>query len=130
MGKSLLDNITVEVVDNRARIRHFIALPQELNSSDPNWITPLNFEIRHRISSKNPFFEHARVCLWVAYREGRPVGRISAQVDELYLKTHGTNTPFTDQMLDFDGLNALLGTNEMLALGAGYDADNFEDSND
>ena len=46
------------------------------------------------------------------------------------LKTYGTNTPFTDQMLDFDGLNALLGTNEMLALGAGYDAKNFEDGND
>ncbi len=46
------------------------------------------------------------------------------------LKAHGTNTPFTGQMLDFDGLNALLGTNDMLALGAGYDAKNFEDSND
>jgi 2-methylisocitrate lyase-like PEP mutase family enzyme len=46
------------------------------------------------------------------------------------LKTHGTNTPFKDRMLDFDGLNALLGTNDMLALGAGYDAKNFEDSND
>lgn len=46
------------------------------------------------------------------------------------LKAHGTNTPFKDQMLDFDGLNALLGTNDMLALGAGYDAINFEDEND
>lgn len=46
------------------------------------------------------------------------------------LKSHGTNTPFKDRMLDFDGLNALLGTNDLLALGAGYDAKNFEDSND
>ena len=46
------------------------------------------------------------------------------------LKTHGSNMPFKDQMLDFGGLNKLLGTSDMLALGASYDANNFEDSND
>lgn len=45
------------------------------------------------------------------------------------LKTHGTNQPFRDRMLDFDGLNGLLGTEDMLALGAGYDAANFEGDN-
>ncbi|MBV9560995.1 MAG: isocitrate lyase/PEP mutase family protein [Bradyrhizobium sp.] len=35
----------------------------------------------------------------------------------------GSNRPFVDRMLDFDGLNALLGTPEMLALGARYEAD-------
>ena len=48
----------------------------------------------------------------------------------LSLKTHGSNAPFQEQMLNFDGLNELLGTNDMLALGASYDADNFEDNND
>jgi 2-methylisocitrate lyase-like PEP mutase family enzyme len=43
------------------------------------------------------------------------------------LKKHGSNMPFRDRMLDFDGLNALLGTSEMLASGAKYDAKNFED---
>ena len=38
------------------------------------------------------------------------------------LKTHGSNTPFRDRMLDFNELNALLGLEEMLALGASYDA--------
>ena len=48
----------------------------------------------------------------------------------LSLKTHGSNAPFQEQMLNFDGLNDLLGTNNMLALGASYDADKFEDNND
>ena len=39
------------------------------------------------------------------------------------LKTHGTTTPFADRMLDFDGLNALLGTEAILAAGAKYDPD-------
>ncbi len=43
------------------------------------------------------------------------------------LKTHGSNMPFKDNMLDFDGLNAVLGTDDMLANGARYDAVNFED---
>jgi 2-methylisocitrate lyase-like PEP mutase family enzyme len=46
------------------------------------------------------------------------------------LKSHGSNIPFQERMLDFDGLNGLLGTKEMLALGANYDAANFEDNND
>ena len=33
----------------------------------------------------------------------------------------GSNTEFTDKMLDFDGLNNLIGTNKMLAKGHKYD---------
>lgn len=42
------------------------------------------------------------------------------------LKAHGTNMPFKDNMLDFSELNGLLGTSELLAKGADYDARNFE----
>ena len=37
------------------------------------------------------------------------------------LRAHGTNAPFADRMFDFDGLNAVIGTPEMLALGARFD---------
>src|SRR5215467_12251817 len=37
------------------------------------------------------------------------------------LHTHGTTEPFRNRMLDFDGLNALIGTPEMLALGKTYE---------
>ena len=46
------------------------------------------------------------------------------------LKTHGTNQPFRNQMLDFYELNQVLGTEDMLATGASYDAKNFEDTDD
>ena len=40
------------------------------------------------------------------------------------LKAHGSTRAFADDMLDFDGLNALLGTQDLLQLGARYaDAD-------
>jgi 2-methylisocitrate lyase-like PEP mutase family enzyme len=41
------------------------------------------------------------------------------------LKRHGTTEPFRDRMLDFAGLNALLGTEQVLEHGKRYDADNF-----
>ena len=38
------------------------------------------------------------------------------------LKAHGTTTPFRARMLDFEALNALIGTPELLKLGSAYDA--------
>ena len=37
------------------------------------------------------------------------------------LASHGTTEPFRARMLDFDGLNALIGTPEMIALGQRYE---------
>src|SRR5262245_39813182 len=51
----------------------------------------------------------------------RALGRMAS---EYYgsLARHGTTEPFRDRMLDLDGLNALIGTKEMLARGARYEA--------
>lgn len=37
------------------------------------------------------------------------------------LRAHGSNTPFAERMFDFDGLNARIGTAEMLAMGKRFD---------
>ncbi len=44
-------------------------------------------------------------------------------VSEYYasLATHGTSEPFRDRMLDFKGLNDLIGTPELLAVGKRYE---------
>lgn len=51
----------------------------------------------------------------------RALGRMAG---EYYasLATHGTSEPFRHRMLDFTGLNDLIGTPELLALGKRYDA--------
>lgn len=43
------------------------------------------------------------------------------------LKQHGSTNPFRDRMLDFNALNALIGTPELLAQGRAYDPSNFGD---
>jgi 2-methylisocitrate lyase-like PEP mutase family enzyme len=54
----------------------------------------------------------------------RALGRMAA---EYYgsLATHGTTEPFRGRMLDFDALNAVIGTPEMLALGKRYETAAF-----
>ena len=42
-------------------------------------------EREEALSPKNPFFGHAEVQFWLAVRDGRDVGRVSAQIDKLAL---------------------------------------------
>lgn len=50
--------------------------------------------------------------------------RALAQTAQAYyqsLAQHGSNKPFADRMFDFNGLNSVLGTSDLLAKGARYD---------
>jgi 2-methylisocitrate lyase-like PEP mutase family enzyme len=55
---------------------------------------------------------------------GGIVRSIARTMQEYYesLAKHGTTEPFRSRMLDFSGLNALIGTPEMIALGKRYDS--------
>jgi len=88
------DDLDVRSVDNKARLKDFIYFPWSVYRDDPNWVAPLLIEQKQRYSNKNPFFEHARWQGWVAYRDGKPVGRISAQIDELYLERYADRTGY------------------------------------
>ncbi|MBU6473563.1 MAG: dATP pyrophosphohydrolase, partial [Alphaproteobacteria bacterium] len=59
----------------------FIGLPNRLHRDDPHYIAPLHLERLDALTPKNPFFGHAEVQFWLARKDGRDVGRISAQID-------------------------------------------------
>lgn len=80
--------ISVEVVTQGKQLRQFLALPHRIYATDPAWIAPLGFMKREQLSPANHFFEHARWRAWIAYRQGMPVGRITAQIDEMHLQQH------------------------------------------
>jgi len=83
---SSLSDVTVRPVTTEADKKAFIELVYRLNLSDPNWVPELKSEERELITpGKNPWFEHGEAQLFLAWRAGRsePVGRISAQIDEL-----------------------------------------------
>lgn len=61
----------------------FIRVPFGVYKDDPNWVPPLLFDRRDQIAPKHPFFRHAEMQGFIAYQNGAPVGRISAQIDRL-----------------------------------------------
>ena len=80
------DQIRIEAVSGKRELSAFIDCAYRLNASDPNWIAPLRSEMVELLTpGKNPFFEHARVQLFLARRGDEVVGRISAHIDELAL---------------------------------------------
>ncbi|RMB04897.1 N-acetyltransferase [Eilatimonas milleporae] len=77
-------SVSVRPVTGKADLKTFIRVTEQIYRDDPNWVQPLMVERLDALSpDKNPFFNHAEVTMWLAERGGRPVGRISAQIDDL-----------------------------------------------
>ncbi len=77
-------------VSSRRDLREFIDLPFRLHSSSGVWVPPLRLERRLFLSRRqNPLFSHGDAQLFLARRDGRAVGRISAQYDESFNAYHG-----------------------------------------
>ncbi len=88
------ESVQIIKVEGRRALNEFIRLPWSLYRDDPMWVPPLMMERREHLSPKNPYFKHASYCSWLAYRDSRPVGRISAQKDSLYLDRYRNATGF------------------------------------
>lgn len=88
------NSIDVRPVDGKQMLEAFIRVPWSIYQDDPNWVPPLLMERRDALSAKQPFFEHARWQAWIAYSDGVAVGRISAQVDDLYLQQQNARNGF------------------------------------
>ncbi len=91
-AKSARDGVIVRPVRTRRDLSAFVKVPHRVYVDDSAWIPPLHLERRLHLSPRhNAYFQHARWQGWVAYRDGRPVGRISAQIDELVRQHHGAD---------------------------------------
>ena len=76
-------------------LKEFMEVAFEVYRDDPVWVPPLEMEITDRLTpEKNPFFEHAEVALFTAWKDGKAVGRISAQIDHEHLRIHQDNAGF------------------------------------
>jgi len=88
-------SIEITPVKNPVALKQFINLPWEIYKHDPNWVAPLLMEARKEFDrSKNPFFQHAEAEYFLALKNGRPVGRITAQVDRNHVEFHNEKTGF------------------------------------
>jgi hypothetical protein len=115
-------DLAIRPVETRADRDAFIDLAWDVYREDPAWVPPLKAEVRALLTpGDNPWFEHAKARLWLAERGGRPVGRISAQVDELVQQHMGQGTGQWGmfEALDADAAAALIATAEDWLRGQG-----------
>ena len=99
--------ITTRPPASKADRRQFVDLVWEVYKDDPCWVPPLKDEVHGLIDPhKNPWFGHGKAEFWLAERDGKAVGRISAQVDELVQQQMA---PGTGQWGMFEALDAEAG---------------------
>ena len=73
-------------VSSKADKAAFVELPWHIYADDPAWVAPLKSDAADLITpGKNPWLEHGTAEYFLARRDGRVTGRISAHFDHLAL---------------------------------------------
>ena len=89
--------ITIEKITFPTKIKEFIDFPHDLYKEDPNYVPELYVAQSDLLNpKKNPFFEHSKMQLFLAYKDNKLVGRIAA------IK-NGTHISFTGNKEGFFG---------------------------
>lgn len=119
--------VQIRPVATWADRKAFVDIAYTLNRGDPNWVPPLKMDVAGTIDpKKNGWFSHAEAQLFLAEREGKVVGRISAHIDRLALempaeKGFGPGTGFWGMFdaEDEDAAKTLIATAEDWLRGKG-----------
>jgi ribosomal protein S18 acetylase RimI-like enzyme len=90
-----MGGITVRPLRGRQDLLRFIKLPWSIYDGDINWVPPLISERKKVLNrQKNPLFKHAEMELFLAERDGEPVGRIASTINHLHNSFHHENIGF------------------------------------
>lgn len=87
-----MSDLVIRPVESRRDLKKFVKVPFAVHRDHPEWVPPLIVDRMQFLNrKKNPYFDHAEVGLWIAERDGEPVGRISAQIDRCWDEYRGGN---------------------------------------
>lgn len=77
-------------VKTHSQLKTFIYLPELIHAGHDQWLPPLYLdEWGYFNARKNPAYQDARVRLFLAYDERRPLGRVMAIIPDRYNALHG-----------------------------------------
>ena len=78
--------VTVRPVAGRRDLKAFIRFPHRLYRGSPYWVPNLDFDEWNTLRpEKNPAFDHCQAKYWLAFRQGRIVGRIAAILNRKHI---------------------------------------------
>jgi GNAT superfamily N-acetyltransferase len=85
-----VSSVEIRPVRSRRDLKRFVKVPFRLHREHPQWVPPLIYDRMQFLDrGKNPWFEHGEAEYFLAERDGEPVGRITAQVDQIWDETQG-----------------------------------------
>ncbi len=88
-------SLEVKPVISADQKKLFIDIEWQLNKNVPHWVSPLRLDRKEVLDKKkNPFFQHAEIELFIAYKNGQPVGRIAAITNENHNKYYNDKSGF------------------------------------
>lgn len=77
-------SLAVRPVDTKARLRRFVTVPRMLYAGMEGYVAPLDHERLQLLDpARSGFHTHGEAAYFLAERDGRVVGRVSAQIDGL-----------------------------------------------
>ncbi len=98
-------NICLSVVNSKKKFKKFFNFPWEVYKDDPAWVPPIYEEINGFFKLNNPFWKHADAKLFLAYKNGKIVGRIAGIIDHLLIEKEKENIGyfgFFETINDYD----------------------------
>ena len=109
-------SLEIRRVENRRDLKKFVKFPLGLIKNYPNWVPSLFMDEMNTLSKdKNPAFEFCEADCWLAYRDGKVVGRIAALINNRVIEKWGQKSArfgWFDVIEDFEVAKALLETAE------------------
>jgi len=80
-----MSEIIVKEVLTKKELREFIYLPAKIHSNEPAWLPPLYSDEWHLFNrEKNRSYQYADTIFYLAYKDGKPAGRIMGLVNNRY----------------------------------------------
>jgi len=90
-----MNSIEIKTLHPTKDILKFIKFAWKIYKDDPYWVPPLLMDKKKILNKdKNPFFKAAQMEMFMAYKNGEPVGRIAAIKNDTHNKIHNENMGF------------------------------------
>jgi GNAT superfamily N-acetyltransferase len=117
--------LEIRRVETLRDLKKFIRFPIKLYAGDSHFVPTLDMDDLGTLrKDRNPAFEHCEAEYWLAWRNGRIVGRIAGIVNRLYIEKWGKKYArfgWIDFVDDFEVAAALLDTVEEWARSKGLE---------
>jgi len=95
-------SVEIRLVETKRDLKTFIKVPFEIFKGNPYWVPPLIMDDLDTFNpKKNPAFEHAEARLFLAYKDGKAVGRIAG------ILSHVANDKYKTKNLRFGWIDAI-----------------------